>query len=68
MYAIINTKTKKFVYDTDFSKKTPMQKSSSNMILLFDTKKEAEKAYKTRQCGKTYKICEINFTINQVFK
>lgn len=60
MYAIMNTKTGKFVYGTDFRRhrniRTYNQRTSKNKMLTFADLEEAEQAFKVRGCGNDYRI------------
>lgn len=60
MYAIMNIKTGKFVYGTDFRRfrniRTYNQRTSKNKMLTFADLEEAELAFKIRGCGNDYRI------------
>lgn len=60
MYAIMNIKTGKFVYGTDFTRhrntRTYNQFTSKNKMLTYADIEEAELAFKLRGCGKDYRI------------
>ena len=60
MYAIMNIKTGKFVYGTDFRRyrniRTYNQRTSKNKMLTFADQEEAEHAFKIRGCGNDYRI------------
>lgn len=63
MYTIMNIKTGKFVYGTDFRKgpkpennKIYNQRTSKNKMLTFATIEEVEQAFKMRGCGNDYRI------------
>ena len=60
MYAIMNIKTGKFVYGTDYTRRintrTHNQRTSKNKMLTFATIEEVEQAFKMRGCGKDYRI------------
>lgn len=60
MYAIMNIKTGKFVYGTDFRWRSSIgtynQHTSKNKMLTFADQEEAERAFKVRGCGKDYRI------------
>ena len=56
----MNIKTGKFVYGTDFRRcsniGTYNQRTSKNKMLTFADLEEVERAFKTRGCGKDYRI------------
>ena len=63
MYAIMNIKTGKFVYGTDYRKgtnpknnRTFNQRTSKAKMLTFADLEEAELAFKIRGCGNDYRI------------
>ena len=60
MYAIMNIKTGKFVYGTDFRRcsniGTYNQRTSKNKMLTYADLEEVERAFKTRGCGNDYRI------------
>lgn len=60
MYAIMNIKTGKFVYGTDYTRhintRTYNQRTSKNKMLTFATIEEVEQAFKMRGCGNDYRI------------
>ena len=60
MYAIMNIKTAKFVYGTDYRYGRPgkkfNQRTSKNKMLTFANLEEAELAFKMRGCGNDYRI------------
>ncbi len=63
MYAIMNIKTGKFVYGTDYTRhnykvidRTYNQRTSLNKMLTYADLEEAESALKMRGCGKDYRI------------
>lgn len=58
-YAIQNIKTKKFVYGTDYHYNPPHQFTHSNGALLWITVEEAQFQFIHRECGKNYRIVEI---------
>lgn len=59
MYAIINRKTRKWVYGTDFSVYPRRQRTSYDNCLIFGSRGSAEIEFLTRQCGKDYKIVPV---------
>jgi hypothetical protein len=56
MFAIMNIKTGKFVYGTNFNYVPHRQRTSKNQMLTYPTQEEAELAFKIRSCGKDYRI------------
>lgn len=56
MYAIMNIKTGKFVYGTNFNYVPHRQRTSKNQMLTYPTQEEAELAFKVRGCGNDYRI------------
>lgn len=63
MYAIMNIKTGKFVYGTDYRKgtnpknnRTFNQRTSKNKMLTFADLEEAKIDFKIRGCGNDYRI------------
>ena len=59
MYAIVNTKTNKFLYSTDYRYHPPHQRTSNDQMLTFPDKQLAFIALKFRQCGKNCKVCVL---------
>lgn len=56
MYAIINVKTGKFVYRTDFRYHPPHQRTSKNKMITYDDFRVASVDFKNRECGRDYAI------------
>lgn len=60
MYAIQNIKTGKFVYGTDYRYGRPgkkfNQRTSKNQMLTFEYYEAATEAFRSRGCGKNYRI------------
>ena len=56
MFAIMNIKTGKFVYGTNYNYMPRRQRTSKNQMLTYPTQEEAELAFKMRGCGKDYRI------------
>lgn len=60
MYAIQNIKTGKFVYGTDYrygrSGKKFNQRTSKDQMLTFDDYYVAAQTFRSRGCGKNYRI------------
>lgn len=63
MYAIINKKTKEFVYGTDYRYRPKRQRTSSEQALIFDDFESAGIDFKCRECGKDYEIVEVRLEI-----
>lgn len=63
MYAIINAKTGKYLFGTDFRFSPPRQRTSTDKALTFENKEEAEIECRRRKCGKAYKIKKIKIEI-----
>lgn len=59
MYAIINHKTEKFVYGTDYRYNPPHQRTSFNKMLTFSSRKEAENEMDLRKCNDDYTVVGI---------
>jgi hypothetical protein len=56
MFAIMNIKTGKYVYGTDFRYRPRRQLTSKDQMLTYPTQEEAEQAFKFRGCGNDYRI------------
>lgn len=60
MYAIQNIKTGKFVYGTDYRYRRPgkkhNQRTSKDQMLTYDDYFSAAEDFRTRGCGKDYRI------------
>ena len=59
MFAIVNTKTGKFVYGTDYRYYPPRQKTSNNKMLTYENLWCAKHDFLHRKCGKNYKIAVL---------
>lgn len=59
MYAIQNIKTGKFVYGTDYRYYPSRQRTSFEKILTYDELFFAECDFKSRMCGRDYRIVEL---------
>lgn len=59
MYAIQNIKTGKFLYGTDYRYFPFHQRTSFEQMLTFDEYFYAECAFVSRECGKDYRIVEL---------
>jgi hypothetical protein len=56
MFAIMNIKTGKFVYGTNYNYVPPRQRTSKNKMLTYADLEEVEQAFKNRGCGNDYRI------------
>ncbi len=63
MYAIMNTKTNKWVYGTDYRYNPPRQRTSFEEALTFEELEDAQYNFKLRHCGKKYKIYRVHLAI-----
>lgn len=61
MYGIINVRTRKWLYGTDFNRHT--QRTSYERALLFEDLEDAEIAFKHRKCGKDYRIVKCRLEV-----
>lgn len=59
VYAIKNTRTGKWMYGTDFRRNPRTQRTSSEKAMLFDEEMDAVEQFRYRQCGKDYKVVEV---------
>ena len=59
MYAIQNIKTGKFVYGTDYRYPKPRQRTNHNQMLTYADYESANCDFRTRRCGKGYRIVEV---------
>lgn len=59
VYAIKNTRTKKWMYGTDFRRRPRTQRTSSEKAMLFDDKEKADSEFKFRECGKDHKVVQV---------
>lgn len=67
MYAILNTKTKKFVYGTDKSNGWPFyQRESSEQMITYSDPEIAKIDFRRRGCGDEYKIAKVSINIEQI--
>lgn len=58
-FTIMNKRTKKFVYGTDFRCYPHRQFTSVNEALTFSRRESAELAMKMRGCGKDYIVIPV---------
>lgn len=56
MYAILNIKTSKFLYGTDYRYFPPHQRTSRNQALTYDSLARAKADFRGRRCGKDYRV------------
>lgn len=63
MYAIINKRTKKWLYGTWWQNGRIVQRTSEDNAKLFEWHFEAETEFKRRCCGKDYKIVPVRLEI-----
>lgn len=69
MFAIINQKTDKFVYGTDYRYNPPHQRTSRREMLTFPNKEQAFFEFKHRQCGKDYAVVALKkIEIKRIYK
>lgn len=59
MYAIINVKTGKFVFGTDYRYHPCRQRTSKNCMLTYDSLYAVQTDFMSRKCGKDYKIAVL---------
>lgn len=59
MYAIKNIKTNQWVYGTDYRHNPHHQKTAYEQALTWENEVEINIDFKHRQCGKDYKIVEV---------
>lgn len=63
MYAIVNTRTGKFVYGSDWRYRPPHQRTSADRLNVYDSENEAHADFFRRKCGWDYQIVEIKMTV-----
>jgi hypothetical protein len=78
MYAIINKKTKKFMYGTDYRstkesdycyskhRRIHKQRTSFNCAKIYEYAFEAESDLKSRMMSKDYVVCKVNINIEKI--
>jgi len=59
MYAIINKRTKKWLYGTDYRYSPNHQRTSHERVLVFEDFESAKAEFIVRKCGKDYDIVPI---------
>lgn len=62
-WAIVNKRTGKFVYGTDYRYSPRRQRTSAYKAILYDNRFSAEVDFENRECGKDYKIVPVQITI-----
>lgn len=69
MYAIVNVKTNKFLYGTDYRYNPPHQRTSKLQMLTFPDIDTAFMTLRSRRCGKNYKVCVLKqIEINRILE
>lgn len=73
MYAIQNIKTKKFVFGTDYryfnKARKHNQRTSRNKMLTYDDFESAAMDFRTRKCGRNYRIVVLKkIEVKRVFE
>lgn len=63
MYAIINKRTKKWVFGTDFNYYPHRQRTSFDNVAIYSDLREAQFRFEWRGCGRDYKIVEVEVKI-----
>lgn len=66
MYAIRNKRTGEWIYGTDFNYSPPMQRTSSEQVMTFDSAYRAEFEYSQRQCDEDYEIVKVELKAIEV--
>lgn len=66
MYAIINTRTKKFVYGTDYSHYPYTQRTSTDQMETYGDMLLAVMDFRKRKCGKDYKIVRVEVSVHEL--
>lgn len=56
MFTIINTRTGKFLFGTDYRYHPPRQRTSDNQMVTYETLQAAKHDFLHRRCGRDYKI------------
>ena len=56
MFAIVNIKTGKWLYGTDFRYSPPRQRTSHNKMKTYEDEMEARWDFNYRRCGKDYRV------------
>lgn len=56
MFAIQNIKTGNFLYGTDYRYFPPHQRTSRNQALTYDSLATAKADFRSRRCGKDYRV------------
>lgn len=61
-FAIKNKRTSKYVYGTDYRHFPPTQRTSTDKMLLYDSREDAEMDFRHRRCGKDYIVIAVIVT------
>lgn len=61
-FAIKNIKTGKFVFGTDYRYFPPRQRTSTDKMLLYDSREDAEIDFIHRRCNKNYCVVGVIVT------
>ena len=59
MYAIKNKLTGKWLYGTDFRTSKPVQRTSENRCMIFETYEDAKLEVDRRRCSRNYQIVKV---------
>ena len=60
-WAIMNRRTKWYVYGTDWDRNgPPVQRTHYDMALMFETEEVCRAAMRARRCGRDYKPVEVH--------
>ena len=62
-YAIINKRTCRFVYGTDYRYHPYQQRTSPFKAIIYDDLFFAEVDFKCRRCGRDYKIVKVDIVV-----
>lgn len=63
MYAIINKRTKKWVYGTWWQDGRRVQRTSSERLLTYERREDAELDFHCRRCGRDYQIVQVKVEV-----
>ena len=59
MYAIINKRTKKWLYGTDFRHYPYTQRTSFEQAMIWESYEAVKSEFTSRMCGKSYEIVPV---------
>lgn len=62
-FAIINTKSGKFLYGTDYRYNPPHQRTSKDVAQMWHDKEFAEAQLLSRHCSTNYRVVEVEVTV-----